>query len=338
MSQWEELFARAARRAIPIEVMIELTHHCNFRCEHCYIPDFSAPDLLPTGRVLELLEELAAMGTLVLALSGGELFLRRDWREIATRARELGFDLHLFTNGSRITPADAAAIAALDATTHVSFYSREEARFDRFTAHPGSYREVVRGIGLLRAAEVKTILKVPLMNWNLGEAQAIADWAKEIGAECRLSPFITAKKDGDTRPLALRVLHEDLVRELGGPVLGCHDAGEARVRDPEAPLCAAVSRYACITPAGDVMACNILPGADGNIRARTFRDVWENSAWLGKIRALRERDLPVCSTCSRLSYCGRCTAQALVEDGDLVGPSRHAQRRAELIEAARASG
>ena len=333
MSHWDELFARAARQAIPIEVMIELTHHCNFRCRHCYIPDFAAPDLLPTGRVLDLLDELAGMGTLVLALSGGELFLRRDWREIATRARELGFDLHLFTNGSRITAGDATAIAALDATVHVSFYSRDEAAFDRFTARPGSFREVVAGLGHLRAAGVRTILKVPLMGWNLGESQAIAEWAAGLGAECRLSPFITAKKDGDTAPLALRVLQEDLVRELGGPVLGCHDEGARTGPDPDAPLCAAGSRYACITSAGDVMACNILPGADGNIRQRSFRDVWESSPWLQRIRALRPRDLPVCSSCSRLSYCGRCTAQALVEDGDLVGPSSHAQRRAELIEA-----
>ena len=83
------------------------------------------------------------------------------------------------------------------------------------------------------------------------------------------------------------------------------------------------------------MACNILPGADGNILTKTFREIWEGSAWLNRIRSLRPRDLPVCSTCSRLSYCGRCTAQALVEDGDLVGPSSHAQRRAELIDAGR---
>ena len=335
MSHWDELFARAARQAIPIEVMIELTHHCNFRCRHCYIPDFAAPDLLPTSRVLDVARRARRDGHSRAGALGRGLFLRRDWREIAGRARELGFDLHLFTNGSRLTADDAAAIAALDATVHVSFYSRNEAEFDRFTARPGSFREVVAGIERLRAAGVRTILKVPLMTWNLGESKAIAEWAAGLGVECRLSPFITAKKDGDTAPLALRVLQEDLVRELGGPVLGCHDAGDRQAPDPEAPLCAAGSRYACITSAGDVMACNILPGADGNIRQRSFRDVWENSAWLQRIRALRPRHLPVCSTCSRLSYCGRCTAQALVEDGDLVGPSSHAQRRAELIEGLR---
>src|SRR5690606_16059786 len=97
--QLERVWRQAAQRGVPIEVMVELTHHCNFRGGPCYRPDFGAPDRLSTGRLLALLDELAAMGTLVLALSGGELFLRRDWFEVARRARQLDFDLHLFSNG-----------------------------------------------------------------------------------------------------------------------------------------------------------------------------------------------------------------------------------------------
>ena len=84
-----KLVVEAGKRTIPLEVALELTHHCNFRCQHCYIPDFSAPDLLSTERILELLEELASMGTLYLTLTGGEMLLRRDWYEIASRARKM---------------------------------------------------------------------------------------------------------------------------------------------------------------------------------------------------------------------------------------------------------
>jgi radical SAM protein with 4Fe4S-binding SPASM domain len=330
--QLERLWQGAARDAVPVEVMIELTHHCNFRCGHCYIPDFGAPDRLPTRRVLSLLEELAGMGTLVLALSGGELFLRRDWLPIAQRARELDFDLHLFSNGSLIGDEEAERIAELDATAQVSLYSLEEQVFDSFVRRPGALAQVIAGIGRLRARGVRTILKVPLMTFNFREADRIAAWGAERGCEVRTSPFITAKKDGDRAPLAYRVPQPELAKELGGPVLGCFDLD--RVLDPEAPLCAAGSRYACITPSGDVMACNILPGADASVRQRSFRDVWESSPWLGRIRALRRNDLPECSGCAKFSYCGRCMAQALVEDGDLLGPSSHARERAELIEAA----
>jgi len=329
-SQLERVWNEAAARAVPVEVMLELTHHCNFRCDHCYIPDFGAPDRLSTARVLTLLEELAEMGTLVLALSGGEMFLRRDWLPIARRARELDFDLHLFTNGSLVGEEEAERIRELDATAQISLYTLDEAAFDRFVKRPGAFGKVVAGIGRLRRRDVRTILKMPLMTFNYHEAKRVAAWGAERGCEVKTSPFVTARKDGDLTPLGYRVPQAELARELGGPVLGCFDPD--RILDSDAPLCAAASRYACITSSGDVMACNILPGADASVRDKSFREVWEESEWLRKIRSLRRADLRECSSCDRFSYCGRCMAQALVEDGDLLGPSAHARERAELVE------
>lgn len=326
----DRVYREAAARAVPIEVMLELTHHCNFRCGHCYVPDFGAPDRLPTARVLALLEELAAAGTLVLALSGGELLLRRDWLAIARRARELDFDLHLFTNGYLVGEEEAAAIATLDAAVHVSLYTLDAAKFDAFVRRPGAFERVVAGIGRLRAHGVRTIVKTPMMTVNYREIAALGAWAAERGCEFRASPFVTARKDGDLVTLGFRVPQAELVRELGGPVLGCFDLD--RVLEAEAPLCAAASRYACITSAGEVMACNILPGADRDVRATPFLEAWLGSPWLERIRNLRRRDLSECDECSRYAYCGRCTAQALAEDGDLTGPSRHARERAELAE------
>jgi radical SAM protein with 4Fe4S-binding SPASM domain len=328
MSRLEALYARAARAAVPVEVMLELTHHCNFRCRHCYIPDFLVPDALSTERVLELLEELAEMGTLVVALSGGEIFLRRDWHPIAARARELGFELHLFSNAFLVDEGTADAIAGLEATMQVSLYTMEADRFDAIVRRPGAFTRVVEGIERLRERDVRVILKVPLMTLNRGSLPAIQAYAASIGAECRSSPIITARKDGDTTPLGLRLAPAEAFGELGGPLaIGCFPE-----RDPDGPLCAAASRYCCITTTGDVMACNILPGSGGNVRERPFREIWERSPWLREVRGIRAQDLAECGSCSRLSYCGRCHAQALVEDGSLYGPSTHARLRAELVE------
>src|SRR5262249_38088915 len=115
-----ELLVYATKHNVPLDVCLELTHHCNFRCQHCYIPDFLAPDMLSTERVLGLLEELAEMGTLYLTLSGGEMLLRRDWLEIARHARSLGFSLRLFTNGALVTDEVADAMATLDCVVEVS--------------------------------------------------------------------------------------------------------------------------------------------------------------------------------------------------------------------------
>ncbi len=333
LTPYQRWLVAAERRHVPVDVGLELTHHCNYRCQHCYIPNFQAPDMLTTERILRLLDELAEIGTLRIALTGGEMFLRRDWLPIARRARELGFELRLFSNASLITDAVADAIVPLHATVEISMYSMDEAVFERITQKPGSFARTIAGIEALRRRDVRVLLKMPLMIHNYTGVGAVYEYAASVGAECRSDHVINAKKDGDRSTIALRVPEKQLLPYYGGPYSGCASPSEC---DPDSkgdgPLCAAGVRYANVTASGDVQACNILPGSAGNIRERSFREVWEGSPWLAKIRAIRRSDLPVCSTCPKISYCNRCHAQALVEDGDILGPSSWACNHAAALE------
>ena len=335
-SRFVRMIVEAGRKNIPLDVSLELTHHCNFRCQHCYIPDFSAPDQLSTERVLRLLDELVEMGTLYLTLTGGELFLRKDWYTIARRARELGFRLRLFSNASLIDEEIADRIVTLHCPVEISLYSVDEEVFERVTQRKGSFRKTIRGIELLREREVEVLLKVPMMTINYQGVEEVFDYARRIGAECRADSKIVGKKDGDVVTIGLRVSEEDLLPFYRGPHHTACSIPDEYSDDPEkeGPMCAAANRFCSITSSGDVMACTILPGSDGNIRERSFRDVWENSEWLNKIRAIRRKDIAVCNSCPKHSYCGRCHAQALVEDGDLMGPSSWACNHAETLERA----
>ena len=246
------LFARAAQNHIPLEVSLELTHHCNFRCRHCYIPDFGIPDGLTTERIFRLLDELVDMGTLYLALTGGEMMLRRDWPAIARRSRELGFFLTFLTNGSLIGEEEADVIAGLPAKTEISFYSADEATFDAITTRPGSFRRVRRAIDLLLARGVEVKLKMPVMTLNRRDIRGVAELAGRLGVDWQAFPDIIAKKNGDPGPLQLRVPRGELPAIYSGPISGCGiDADHATIeRDPDAPLCAAGSRYANVTARG----------------------------------------------------------------------------------------
>lgn len=328
-----KMLVEAGRKAIPLDVSIELTHHCNFRCQHCYIPDFQTPDLLTKERVFELLDELTEMGTLYITLTGGELFLRKDWFAIARRARSLGFGLTLFSNASLIDETVADRIHSLHCGTEISLYSMDEEIFERITARKGSFRKTIRGIELLRERDIEVLLKIPIMVHNTVGHEKVFSWAKSIGAEARLDAKIVAKKDGDLVPIQLRADENDMLPIYRGGYTAC-SVPEEYADDPrrEGPLCAAGNRYANITSSGEVRACNILPGAAGNLREQTFREIWEGSPWLKKIRSIRRQDLSTCNTCDKFSYCGRCHAQALVEDGDLMGPSSWACNHAEVVE------
>jgi len=332
---YSELLMEAARKSVPLEVSLELTHRCSFRCVHCYIPDFSAPDLLSTERVLALLEELADAGTLFLTLTGGEVFLRRDWEVIARRARGLGFCLTFMTNGSLVDDVVAGVLADLPAKVEVSVYAVDPEVMDGITGRPGSCRRVLDAVERLLGRGVGVLIKTPVMTRNLSEVPAVAEWAGRVGADFVAVPTIVSRKDGAPGPLAVRVPETDLRGFYAGPHFDCGEVRSPDLAGADDALCAAGSRYCNITPSGDVLACNILPGSAGNVRDRAFREIWERSPWLERVRAIRRRDLGVCRDCPTLLSCGRCHAQALVEDGDILGPSAMACERAGVLQGIR---
>jgi len=325
---------RATKECIPLEVVIELTHHCNFRCQHCYIPDFQAPDLLTTERIMELLDELASMGTLYLALTGGEFLLRKDWFEIARRARQLGFSLAVLTNGSLIDEEIADQLVEVQAYVEISFYANDREVFEAITQNSGSFDATLRGIELVRQRGLRLELNIPVMTLNQESYRGGLQFAREIGAIGSSLPKILSKKNGDPEPIKMRLPDEALPAIFGeSPAPGCGVEAVDPKRD-DGPLCAAGVRYANITSAGDVLACNIMPGVAGNVLKTSFREVWETSAWFQKLRKITRADLEECSSCAKFAYCGRCPAQALVEDGNIMGPSKDACAQAKAKEEA----
>lgn len=336
MPNFQKVIEHAMRACIPLEVSIELTHQCNFRCKHCYIPDFQAPNLLTTERILGLLDELAEMGTLFLSLTGGEVFLRKDWALIARRARELNFHLTILTNGALLDDAVADTLAQLHAFVDISFHADDREVFESITQRPGSFDATVAAIHRVHERGMYLKIKIPVMNLNQHTYPSAIEFAEKLGVEWSCSPKILTKTDGEFGPVLQRVSGRDLTKFMEAPTSGCHVVTEedAHPAAGGGPLCAAGVRYAAISASGDVLACNVMPGSAGNVLHSTFREIWEESPWLRQIRRVQRADLRECATCSKFSYCNRCPAQALVEDGDLLGLSRDACKYAEAIEAA----
>lgn len=331
MTGFDHLYAVATEQTIPLEVTIELTHRCNFRCKHCYLPAHREADNLSSARTLELLEELDAMGTMRLVLSGGEPLLRPDWPAIARRARNLGFILHIYTNGSLVNEDVVAELRPLDPFVEVSLYSMEQGVFEDITGVPGSFQQVIRGVELLREAGIRLSLKVPLMDRNWQGLESVARFAESIGAQWSSHEKLVPRRDGGLENLLHRLPLHDLTRFYRIPLSECCPPSEERPTS-SGPLCAAATRYCCIAPTGVVMACNLLTKGAGNLNQSTFREIWEGSEYFEDLRRLRLTDLHACRSCERLPYCGRCHAQALIEDGDLLGPSSWACERAEALE------
>ena len=321
------LFEKSVRRHIPLSVHIDLTMRCNELCRHCYRVIEERPELT-TDELKALLDELARAGTLYLTFSGGEVFLRKDLFELVEHARRLHFDLRLKSNALLITKAKAERLKALGVRqVDISIYSADPAVHDWVTKVPGSLERSLKGVSLLKDAGITVKLNCPLMRQNVGQYREIRALAERLGVLSGFDPMITTKNDGDTSTVQLRITRKQLHQVLQDPDLN-PQLGKTDVREipPVRPdldeIPCGASHNACyISAYGDVQPCVAMPIACGNVRDEPFEEIWRRSPEMLRVRSIRIRDLHTCSTCAASRFCTRCPGQALVENGDLYGPS-----------------
>lgn len=99
--------ARAIARAFqsnshPIVAQIVPTRRCNLSCAYCNEYD-RVSDPVPTDEMLRRIDWLAALGTTIITLSGGEPLLHPDADAIIRRIRSHGRIATIITNGSLLS-------------------------------------------------------------------------------------------------------------------------------------------------------------------------------------------------------------------------------------------
>lgn len=332
----ERLLERSMAGAVPLSVHVDLTMRCNEQCVHCYrvIEDRRE---LTTAEVKALLADLARAGTLYLTFSGGEVFLRADLFELIAEAKRLRFDLRLKSNALLITDERAHRLRDLGVRqVDVSIYSVDPALHDAVTLIPGSLARSLAGIERLQAAGVGVKINCPLMRATVGGYRAVRALAERLGVACGIDPMVTARNDGDLDTVRLRIGRADVRRVLSDPALNPDPPATVPAVRPDLDevACGAGHNACYVSAYGDVMPCVAMPLACGNIRQTPFAEIWADSRQMREVRGIRVRDLHTCGSCEAATFCTRCPGQALVEDGDLYGPSRaaceHALAGAEL--------
>jgi radical SAM protein with 4Fe4S-binding SPASM domain len=260
-------------------------------------------------------------------LSGGEILMRMDFFEILEHARNLLFNVRLKTNGVMIGIAEAQRIRQLGVEQiQISIYSHRAEVHDAITKLPGSLKRSIKAIRFLQQQGLKVTIANVLMTANSGDHAGVQALARELGVEYALDPTITPKMDGDISVLDLRIPGAELNavfhnRDLVGNVEEfCSPPPPPGDDIMEGLPCSAGHTAAYITPYGDVFPCVQFPLPSGNVRRKKFIDIWQNSPELNKVRSIRAKDLPVCSTCSHVGTCTRCPGLAYME-GSMIGPS-----------------
>jgi radical SAM protein with 4Fe4S-binding SPASM domain len=322
----EEMAAKAQRLNIPLNVQLDLTYRCNERCVHCYL-DHHDHGEMTTSEIKSLLDEMADAGVFILTLSGGEIFLRKDFFEIVEHARRLMFCVKLKTNAVLIGKREAARLRELAIEAiQVSIYSHRPEVHDGITLVPGSLKRSLDAIRFLTSQGLNVTIANVLMSRNMSDCGDVQQLAEELVVEFALDPTITPMMDGDRSTLSLGVDSNKLsklFREsslVGNVDEFCAIPAEIGQDDLEATPCSAGHTACYVSPYGDVFPCVQFPLPTGNVRRERFIDIWRHSTQMNEVRSIRLKDLPTCSSCTHASSCTRCPGLAYME-GNMRGPS-----------------
>jgi len=321
---------KADENRVPLEVHLELTYRCNAQCIHCYcvvprgLEEPAKKRELTTDEITRLLDDLAEMGTLYLNFSGGEVFVRPDFFEIADHAKQRGFAFRVFTNGIGLTEERAHRLAALEPlTVELSIYSADPSVHDSITRVPGSFDRLVENVSRLKALGLRVYLKTVVMKPNLSGLEKLHQLGKDLDIfahtyGCEMSPRIA----GDIHAPGQYQLDEgELFIYLASPVWRKHLTPVAEAPTEEAArrhlVCAPASIGCCVDPYGNVFPCIALRVPMGNIREQPFRELWNSPLpSLQQFLTIETyADLPECRSCELVDFCRRCHGDNLFERG-----------------------
>ncbi|UCD72065.1 MAG: radical SAM protein [Syntrophobacterales bacterium] len=315
---YSRIVKKTLDKLIPFTVHWELTYHCNLQCPHCYAVPQKSREELSSGEIAAILDLLKESGTLYVIFSGGEILTRGDFFDIARYARSKGFALRLMSNGTLIHESVADRIKDLrPLSVEISLYGSNPQIHDGITGCPGSFERSLKALRLLRERSIRTVVKSLMMKGNVGDFQGMRKLARGMGSQFLYDPVVIPKMNGSMEPCGNRLDREELYTLLYPEVRDTVEDEHSGAYDLS---CSAGLNAVSISPYGDVYPCMGFKESGGNLTKNSLPEIY-HSPIFSKIRSITLSELRECRGCQLIPYCNRCPALALMETGDLLGPS-----------------
>jgi Y-X(10)_GDL-associated radical SAM protein len=322
------------RDFVPVHVVWELTLACNLKCSHCGSrAGRRRPDELQTGEALEVVDQLARLGTRELTIIGGEAYLRRDWTQIVAHAASHGMYVGMQTGARALTEKRlAAGIEAGLGGLGVSLDGLAPSH-DRVRGVAGSFEHGLLTLRRAKAAGLNTSANTQIGPQTMGELEpllehlvdaGIGQWQLQLTVamgnavdhpELLLQPYQLL----ELMPLLARLYHRarrDGVSVSPGNNIGYFGPYEHLWRGDDGERahyagCSAGQTIIGLEADGTVKGCPSLPTvgyAGGNIRDTTLEAIWLAAADGGALLRPAGDLWGFCASCYYADVCrGGCT-------------------------------
>ncbi len=350
---------RPQRIYAPFMIVWDFTKTCNLRCQHCYASATSqgmGGELSLEGK-LEVLTQIDEAGVSILAFSGGEPLLSRDFWVVAEKASRSGIFVSVATNGTLISRSVARRLKEAGVRyVEVSVDSPYPEVHDKFRGVKGAWDGAVRGIKNAKAEGLNVGIAITVTRLNHEDVGELFNLARELKvdtivafnfiptgrgksiASVDLSPYeryeFLKKLYKAWRELGLQAYSTSpfyslitIGGERGG--LASHfllfDEAE---KYPVAPIaiaeliggCGAGITYMAIDHDGDAQPCVFIPVKVGNVLKHGLLNIWHNSPLLNELRNRENSKCGPKGSCTFKYICGGCRARAYAYFGDFKAP------------------
>ena len=330
----EYLHNKAARQRIPLSGTFELTPLCNMQCKMCYVrmtrAEQEAISPLRTAQEWCALAQTAReRGLLYLLLTGGEPFLRPDFREIYEQVHAMGLLLSVNTNGTMLDEKTVQWLREKPPVRlNISLYGASNETYARLCGNPEGFTQTTRAIRLLRDAGIGVKLSCSLTPHNCGDLEAMFAFAEREGLILQATSYMfppmrrdrgsIGKNDRfspeDAAYYAAKIEALSLGRErfLSMQPDALHIPSDCEDTEGEPMHCRAGKTSFWVTWDGRLMPCGMIePESAPNVFATGFDAAWRQACQ--SVEAIRLP--PECKTCEAKRYCLSCAATVMTESG-----------------------
>lgn len=217
----KNLFEQAKLKKVPLVGQFELTSRCNLKCKMCYVCN-SANDreVMPrectAKEWISLIREARDSGMLYILLTGGEVFLRKDFKEIYEAVSMMGLNVMIYTNGTLITPEIAKWLGHIPPSKiEVTLYGASPETYEKVCGNSLGFSQALNGIDLLLSEGISLKLRTTVIKENSHDFDKIAEIADERGLELGIVDYISPRRDGcRTYPEGERLSPQELAEYL----------------------------------------------------------------------------------------------------------------------------
>lgn len=311
----------------PLVTHLEVNAVCNLHCVHCFAGELPRKErALDLDELDALFRDLASIGALRLALSGGEPLMRRDLYELVDSAISQGIRTSITTNGTLLDEHHARELSRRDLLwLSVSLDGATRESNDAIRGN-GVFDTVLERTKVLRG-RVRFSLAMTVTSTNAHEGRAFGALARSVGASAAvlrpLYPTGLAARRLDLVPSfaqyrrALEELNEGASLDEGCGLAEAEPYGPSQRELDQANVvtnlgCGAGTTLAAVSSSGVVSPCSFLGAAfDGpSIRDQPFSAIWNSARAFQRFR----------SPSAQERFDGGCRARALAHSGDAFAP------------------